>query len=145
MNTEQVWEVIGQIPVGHVVAWAAAICSIIVSLYKAISGLYKFFMKYKSLKEENERQTKLLDEHDEILREIKASLDEQKDVNLKQIRHAIVDTCDDALSLGYITAWKLKSLEEMFEEYTIVFNGNGYVKTLIEKTRALPVHGRLDG
>jgi len=145
MNTEQVWEILGQIPVGHVVAWGAVICSVVFSVYKAITKLYSFFAKYRSMKEENERQTKLLNEHDELLNEIKESLNEQKEVNLKQIRHAIVDTCDSALSAGYITAWKLKSLEEMFEEYTVVFNGNGYVKTLIEKTRALPIHGKLDG
>lgn len=145
MDTQQVWSVLGQIPVGHIIAWGAAICSVLVTLYKTISKAYAFFTKYKQIKDENERQSRLIDEHDKLLQEIKKSLDEQRDVNLKQIRHELVHTCDDALSIGYISAWKLRSLEEMYEEYRIVFNGNGYVRTLIEKTRSLPVHGTLDG
>ena len=38
----------------------------------------------------------------------------------------------------------LRSLEELYEEYTRIFNGNGYVKTLVMKVRALPVVGVLD-
>ena len=35
-------------------------------------------------------------------------------------------------------------LKQMFEEYTKVFHANGYVKTLVMKTRQLPVVGKLD-
>ena len=114
--------------------------------------MYKFFTKYKSLKDENQQQKQTIEEHDKVLEdvnkslsEIKASLEEQKEVNLKQIRYTIVHSCDDAISLGYITAGKLKSIEELYEEYTTIFHGNGYAKTLVEKTRTLPVKGKLDG
>lgn len=32
----------------------------------------------------------------------------------------------------------------MFEEYTTIFHGNGYVKTMVYKVRELPVKGKLD-
>lgn len=151
LNTSDIWEMIGNIPIGKVVVWGLVICSIIASLYKAISKLYGLFEKYKALHEENERQRKVINNHDIVLseinkslEEIKHSFDELNDVNLKQIRYAIVHTCDDAISAGYITAGKLRSVEELFEEYTNVFHGNGYVKTLVEKVRILPVKGRID-
>lgn len=151
MDTNSVWEALSKIPIGNIISIGAVVCSVIFTLYKAAIKLFEIFSKYKAVKEDDEYQKALLKEHDKVLEsvneslsEIKASLEEQKDVNLKQIRHTIVHTCDDAIALGYITAGKLKSLEEMFDEYTIVFHGNGYVKTLVEKTRALPVKGRLD-
>ena len=150
MNIDHVIEVLGQVPLGKVIVWCLAICSIVVSLYKAVTKLYGLFVKYRNLQNENEAQKSAILAHDKAidsviasLDEIKASLNEQKDVNLKQIRYTIVHTCDDAIYAGYITAGKLRSLEELYEEYTCVFHGNGYVKTLVEKTRELPVKGKL--
>ena len=80
----------------------------------------------------------------EQLANIKDALDVQKEVNLKQVRYQIVHTCDDAINAGYITAGKLKSVEELYDEYTGIFHGNGYVKTLMEKTRELDIRGKLD-
>ena len=150
MNIERIIEVLGQVPLGKVIVWCLAICSIVVAIYKAATKLYGIFAKYKNLQTENEKQKNTIVEHDKAidsviqsLDEIKRSLNEQKDVNLKQIRYTIVHTCDDAIYAGYITAGKLRSLEELYEEYTCVFHGNGYVKTLVEKTRELPVKGKL--
>jgi hypothetical protein len=72
------------------------------------------------------------------------SLDEQKEVNLKQIRHTIVHTCEDALEKGEISINKLRSLEEMYDEYVDIFHGNGYVKTLVMRVRKLKIVGKLD-
>lgn len=79
-----------------------------------------------------------------MLEKIQLSLDEQRDVNLKQIRHTIVHTCEDALERGQISINKLRSLEEMFDEYTGIFHGNGYVKTLVTRVRELEIIGKLD-
>ena len=113
--------------------------------------LYKIFTKYKEMKDKEHKQEKIIENHgktlrdiDSTLQEIKKSLDEQKEVNLKQIRHTIVHTCEDALDKGEISINKLRSLEEMYDEYVEIFHGNGYVKTLISRVRKLKIVGKLD-
>lgn len=151
MDTKPVIDTLSAIPLGTVVAWAVVIIAILGAVFGGVAWLFKQFEKYRGVKEENKRQKELLEEHDrmlgeidESLKSIKDSLAEQKQVNLKQIRHTIVHTCDDALSAGSISIGKLKSLEEMYEEYRDVFNGNGYVKTMVNKVRELNVVGSLN-
>lgn len=151
MTSKQVWEILSSIPAGTIAAWVAVIFAIIAAVIAATVQLYKYFLKYKQLKDEDKRQKDLLQKHDETLKrfdatlmEIKKSLDEQRNVNLKQIRHTIVHTCDEAINKGEISAGKLRSLEEMYEEYTEVFNGNGYAKGMVMRVRKLPVVGMLD-
>jgi len=151
MDTASIWSILADISIGTIFAWGAVIIAIITALIKGIKSLYVFFDKYKKLKDENDHQSKLLKEHDQTLKEIKESLnninkrlDEQKEFNFKQIRNSIVDSCYAALAAGEIQIGKHKALEEMFEEYTKVFNGNGYVKGLIKKVNELPIVGTLD-
>lgn len=151
MDTASVWSTLSGITIGSLVAWCVVIVVIITTIVKGVIKLYTFFDKYKQLKEENTNQSKLIKEHDETLKSINESLakinkrlDEQSDVNLKQVRHTIVHTCYDAIAAGEIQVGKLKSLEEMFDEYLNVFHGNGYVKSLVERVRKLPVVGSLD-
>jgi hypothetical protein len=151
MDTASVWSTLSGITVGSLVAWCVVIVIIITTIVKGVIKLYTFFDKYKQLKEENANQSKLIKEHDDTLKSINESLakinkclDEQSDVNLKQVRHTIVHTCYDAIAAGEIQVGKLKSLEEMFDEYLNVFHGNGYVKSLVERVRKLPVVGSLD-
>ena len=151
MDTASVWSTLSGITIGSLVAWCVVIVVIVTTIVKGVIKLYTFFDKYKQLKEENANQSKLIKEHDETLKSINESLakinkrlDEQSDVNLKQVRHTIVHTCYDAIAAGEIQVGKLKSLEEMFDEYLNVFHGNGYVKSLVERVRKLPVVGSLD-
>ena len=151
MDTASVWSTLSGITIGSLVAWCVVIVVIITTIVKGVIKLYTFFDKYKQLKEENTNQSKLIKEHDDTLKSINESLakinkrlDEQSDVNLKQVRHTIVHTCYDAIAAGEIQVGKLKSLEEMFDEYLNVFHGNGYVKSLVERVRKLPVVGSLD-
>ena len=151
VDTKPVWEVLLGISAGSILAWAMVISGIVSGIIAATIKLYKAFSKVKALKDANENKEEKLREHEqamaqicEKLSKIQDALDEQKDVNLKQVRYQIVHTCDDALAVGYITAGKLKSMEELFEEYTNIFHGNGFVKTLVEKVRMLEVRSRLD-
>lgn len=157
-----IWEVILNVPVGKLIAWIVVVASILALIVAATIKLYKVFSKLKDLKTADEEKTKMLQDHDDKISqmvqdnentiheiydricEIQSALEIQKEVNLKQVRYQIVHTCDDAISLGYISAGKLKSLEELYEEYTRIFKGNGYVKTLMKKVRVLPVVGSLD-
>ena len=151
MDTAPVWETILNVPVGRFVAWVVVIATIVAAIVAGTIKLYKFFNKVRDLKEHDEEKSKLLMEHDKTMRDIderlgkiQAALDVQREVNLKQVRYQIVHTCDDAISEGSISAGKLRSLEELYEEYTRIFCGNGYVKTLVKKVRELPVVGSLD-
>lgn len=139
------------INIGTLFAWGVVIVAIITAAVKAITKLYQLFTTYKKLKDENKKMTATVQEHEETLKEIhaalkeiKGSLNEQKEVNLKQIRHTIVHSCYDALAAGEIQIGKLKSLEEMFQEYTDMFHANGYVKGLVTRVRELPIVGTLD-
>lgn len=151
MDTQSIWDLLSGIPIGTLVAWIIVIFAIISILCTVTIRLYKIFEKYKEVKDKNEKQEKIIEGHEKTLEEIekslvsiKKSLDEQKEVNLKQIRHTIVHTCEDAIDKGEISINKLQSLEEMFDEYTEIFHGNGYVKTLVKKVRELPVVGNFD-
>lgn len=151
MDTAEIWEVILNVPIGKLLAWIIVIASIITAIVTGTIKLYKIFSKVKDLKAADEEKSKMLHEHDKTMKDIderlgkiQEALDVQKEVNLKQVRYQIVHTCDEAIASGSISAGKLKSLEELFEEYTRVFHGNGYVKTLMMKARKLPVTGSLD-
>lgn len=150
-DTQTVWEFLSGIPIGTIVAWVMVIGAIIAALCAGTIKLYKIFTKYKEAKDKDEKQQKIIESHDETLKEIEKSLsaiqkslDEQKEVNLKQIRHTIVHTCEDALDKGEISINKLRSLEEMYDEYVEIFHGNGYVKTLVTRVRKLKIIGKLD-
>lgn len=151
MDTKSVWDLLSSISIGTAIAWITVIFAIITFISTGTVKTYQLFEKYKKAKDENENQEAVIQSHDNTLKEIekalleiKDSLNEQKEVNLKQIRHTIVHTCEEALEKGEISINKLRSLEEMYEEYVEVFHGNGYVKTLVYKVRKLKVVGKLD-
>ena len=151
MDTKPIWAGLSGITVGQIVAWIIVISAIISTLCAGTIKLYKVFTKYKEMKDKEKKQENIIETHDKTLQDIKSSLqdiknslNEQKDVNLKQTRHTIVHTCEDCLEKGEISINKLRSLEEMYSEYVDVFHGNGYVKTLVERTRHLKIVGKID-
>lgn len=151
MDTNSIWDLLGNITIGTAIAWIVVISTIVATIVTGTVKTYQLFEKYKEAKDKTKKQESIIESHDNTLRdinvtlqEIKDSLNEQKDVNLKQIRHTIVHTCEEALEKGEISINKLRSLEEMYEEYVDVFHGNGYVKTLVYKTRKLKIVGELD-
>ena len=115
MDTESIWDLLSSIPIGTIVAWIVVICAIITVLCTGAIKLYKVFTKYKEMKDKDLKQTEVIINHDNTLREIEKSLqsinkslEEQKEVNLKQIRHTIVHTCEEALEKGEISINKLR-------------------------------------
>lgn len=151
MQTEPIWNMLAHISVGDLVAWILVILAIISAIAAGTVKLYKTFERYKKIKDENNEQSRLIEKHEEVLKDINTSLasisnslEEQKEVNLKQIRHTIVHTCEEALEKEEISINKLRSLEEMYQEYVDVFHGNGYVKTLVERVREIHIVGRTE-
>ena len=152
MDTNQIWELLSSISVGTIVAWFIVIGTILTTICTGTIKLYKVFTKYKEMKDKDKKQQEAIQNHDETLKkidralkEISKSLAEQKEINLKQIRHTLVYTCEEALEKGEISMNKLRSLEEMYEEYVDIFNGNGYVKTLVMRVRKeVKIVGKID-
>lgn len=149
MDAQSIWDLLSSISIGVIMAWIVVICTVISALCAVTIKLYKIFTKYKEMKDREEKQETIIETHDKTLNEIKDSLEEikkslveQKDVNLRQTRHTIVHTCEECLERGEISINKLRSLEEMYSEYIEVFHGNGYVKTLVERTRHLKIVGK---
>ena len=149
MDTKPIWEGLSSITVGQIVAWIIVISAIISTLCAGTIKLYKVFTKYRDMKDKEEKQETIIETHNKTLngikdslQDIKNSLNEQKDVNLKQLRHTIVQTCEDCLEKGEISINRLRSLEEMYSEYVDVFHANGYVKILVERVRTLKIVGR---
>ena len=145
MDTQSVWEVLAQIPIGTIVAWVIVIVAIITALCTGILKTYKAFSKYRELKEENERYQHLVEQNSQMLQEINEKFDKmnkefesQRKINYKQVRFEIIHTCDEALSSGHISANKYKSLIEMYDEYVEVFydmKPNGYVHNQIDRVK----------
>ena len=151
MNANDVTETLLQIPVGTYIAWICVIFAIISALVGGIVYMYKMFSKYRAVKDEDDSFKELVKKHDRQLEQILAKLDainetleEKKVSDLKKLRHSIVRAGEEAIDNECISIRRLKSLEELFEEYEQKYHANGYVKTLMVKVRALRVIGKLD-
>lgn len=149
MDTQSAWDSLYNFSVGQVLAWIVVSGTLVSAICAGTIKLYKIFTKYKNIKDKERQQETIIETHDKTLNEIKQSLqdikdslNEQKDVNLKQLRHTIVQTCEDCLEKKEISINRLRSLEEMYSEYVDVFHANGYVKVLVTRARDLPIVGK---
>ncbi len=146
LEVTPIWQMLSDIKIGALFAWAVVIIAIFTTVTRGIKSIYAFISRYKEMKEMNEQQSKMLNEHEKTFNEIKESLakiskslDEQKTINLKYTRHILVDGCCAAIIAGNIQNEQLASLEEIYEEYRTVFNGNAYVSGLMKRVRTLPI------
>ena len=146
MDTQSIWKMLADIKIGTLVAWCIVIAVIITTITKGVKNIYTYIKKYNTLKEDNEKQTQIIKDHEETLTKINEclskinkSLDEQKDINLKYCRHIIVRACHDVIVAGNMQIEQLASIEEMYEEYVNVFHGNSYVSGLVARVRKLPI------
>lgn len=138
-------ELLSGISVGQAIIFFSSLIAIIAAFCTATLKIYKLFDKYRNAKEENERIKKASEEHEAKFEEFGKKLDtlvdeieKQRKINYKQVRYEIVLTCEDAISCGRISANKLRSLMEMYDEYTRVFadlHPNGYVHTLMTRVQ----------
>lgn len=71
-------------------------------------------------------------------------LEKQESLDFKNLRHEIVKAGESYINKGYVTIRQLRSLEELYDEYTETYDGNSYVETLMVKVRALEVIGKLN-
>lgn len=71
-------------------------------------------------------------------------LNKKDNLDFKKLRHSIVTAGESYIEKGQITIRQLKSLSEMYAEYTDTYDGNSYVETLMNKVIELPVIGKLN-
>lgn len=151
MDTKPVVEELASIPIGTYIIWGMVICGVIAAIVTVIVKMYKIFEKYRDLKDKNEERLEQLNKHEEVLDEIQRSLGRIEDnfkvdheVQKRRLKHEITNACNDAMRDGVIRLSTLRSIEEMFEDYEKVYDGNSWVHTLVNKTRMLEVEVDID-
>ena len=157
MGGKEIADLLSGISLGTFILWLLAIVTIISTICAVTIKLYKVFTKYRNAKDENEKIKNASAEHDKKIDKLGEKIDkmcdemeQQRQINYKQVRYDIVHTCDDAISSGQISASKYKSLMEMYDEYVIVFadlKPNGYVHKLIDRVndpKQVKITGQLD-
>lgn len=163
IDTASVWKALLSLPVGTVVAWIMVVCAIVLAICGVTVKLYKLFVKYKSEKDKNDQLEKNVNEHNKQLKElderlktmneefigqfelIKNILGEQRETKIKELRHDITVSGENALEKREITVRQWKSLHEMFDEYINKYKQNSYVESLMAKVdRDVAIIGKLD-
>lgn len=151
MNKSDVIEYLSSIQIGTIIAWVLVIAMIVGVIVLGIKKLYKIFEASHKYKAESDAMKKMVQNHEaqlgvisNQLTNIQDSLDRQDKVELKCMRHDIVQAGENALANNSITIRQFRALEELYESYHNERNGNGYVSTLMKKVRDLPVIGKLD-
>lgn len=146
MNTQDAWTLIGNIALNDLVTWLIVLGVIGGTAYKFLNKLFGWFdeikshqTEYSELIEAVKQQNDRFDKIEAALALMRESFKEQKEFNFKQVRNTIVHQCDLALEKGIITPEKKKSLNELYEEYVHVFNGNSYVSSQIARVNQLPI------
>lgn len=151
MNKSDVIEYLSSIQIGTIIAWVLVIAMIVGVITLGFKKLYKIFEASHKYKAESDAMKKMVQNHEaqlgvisNQLTNIQDSLDRQDKVELKRMRHDIVQAGENALANNSITIRQFRALEELYESYHNERNGNGYVSTLMKKVRDLPVIGKLD-
>lgn len=151
MNKNDVIQYLSSLSVGTVIAWFIVVGMIMGVIVLGLKNLYNVFEKSHKVRDKSDALKKLVQDHEEQLSvisqqltNIQSTLDKQDKVELKRMRHDIVQAGETAISNNSITIRQLRALEELYEVYHDERHGNGYVSTLMNKVRGLTVNGKLN-
>lgn len=155
MDTSGVYDWLGSITIGTLVAWVLAIGAICTVIYKSGAKVYNVISAIKEIINSNSKQTEEINEIKNQFDNLSSRLDViqrilqgQQEEKLAEQRHIIVRAGEDYITRGYITIRELKALTEVYEQYKKPgpdgIPHNGYVMTLMEKVNTLSVRGKLD-
>ena len=143
MTTQDVWAVLGAIPIGTIIAWGAVFVAIIAAVSVAITKLFGIFTVYRNHKTNEENTKERLQRHDQMLENIDVSLKAINEAMKKSMRYDLVRGCEAAIAANSVKRGQLRALEELYEAYAGV-GGNQYATTLMKKVRQLPVDITVD-
>lgn len=117
----------------------------VLDVIKRIKEVLRVYYNSKHGKEQTQDKIESLQKNDadqnEILSSLMKSLGVISYAVRTQMRHSIVRIAEEALKVGKIGSYELKSLEELYECYGDPngLKGNSYVHDLMDKVRELPV------
>lgn len=138
---------------GTVLKWIVIFGAMIGAIIGASVKGYKMFeklRKYENKKDELEdfiKQTKddiseLKNRYVELAEFVKQIKEESNKIDQIKLRHSIVRACEEAIENGYITLEALKAIDELYEVYHGILNGNSYAEDLVKIVHTLPVRKR---
>lgn len=122
------------------------VVGLLLTLINVVNFVYRYFLKAYKLKKDNEDFKQTVAKHTkdiEVINKKVDSLMEMKEqlmeINKIQVRNTIVNTCYQIIENEYVETYQLQSLEDMYEMYKSILNGNSYVSTMMKKVRGLPI------
>ena len=111
--------------------------------------LYRMLEKYRKMRNKSEEDEATLKQHTDNIRIIQSDIKDLVEFNKKiievnkiQTRNSIVRICNEALDKGSIDSMQFQALEDSYDMYVHVLNGNSYVSSLVDAVRKLPVKMR---
>lgn len=145
-DAKSIWEMLGAIPIGTIVLWFGIAATIVGCISAAAIKLFKYYDRFKNVKDEKEQLkstvTELNESIGEIRNEIKALVkkqEEQEMTTILDLRYTLVTAGERARRHGKITSRELAIFMEQYDRYENVYHQNSYVHTLKEIVEKLPV------
>lgn len=130
---------LGGLSVGMVVG-------LLLTLLNVANFIYRYFLKAYKLKKDSDESKTTVAKHTEDIKLINEKVDSLMDmkdqlmeINKIQVRNTIVTSCYQMIERGYVETYQLQSLEDMYEMYQGILNGNSYASTMMKKVRGLPI------
>ena len=98
MNSQEVWEVLGKIPVGSIIAWGIVVIAILNVINIGLTKLFGLFGFLHKRKDQEENTKKRLQRHDDMLANIDTTLQSINEAMRKSMRYDIVRECEAAIA-----------------------------------------------
>ena len=87
VNANEAWEVVKEVPIGTIVAWAAFVIAIISACVVGVTKLYKLFEKSHDLKHSGLEVRDMVTKHESLMNKMDKQLDEIKTTIKKVEEH----------------------------------------------------------
>lgn len=146
MDAKDLADVLSGVPLSTAIIWGSVIIALFGAVIVGIIRLYRVFSHFREIQDNHDKNVELLLKHDEILDEmnellkrIDEKIDTEADVHMRSLKHTITTKCNRAIKEEEILMSELRSIEEMYEDYTNIYHGNSWAHTLVEKARNLPI------
>lgn len=151
---QQAIDTLAAIPVGTLISWIALGSIIICGFCAAAIKAYKFFEKFKQVKDDKEKLQQTVKAHENKLAEVDTKLttiinmlNAQNETTIKQLRSELVRDGERYIVAKKMTIREWKSFIERYGEYhdPDKFNQNSYVESLKNRIeREVKIIGSLD-
>lgn len=135
----------------------AELIAILIAVFVGVKGFYEGVMWildrlniYHNVRSKNEKLEQSLKDNteqiiqiNEKLKETAESISRYFEITKIQFRHSIVRAAEEYIARGFIFSYELESIEDLYQTYHEVLNGNSYVTVMMEKVRTLPIRNEM--